>query len=106
MEIRKCAAQGHVTLQQTPNPLPLNIVILTPLTDSSGCMYLVDSGAAEGVGASHPPVARVGERGGVHRIVDPPLPVLHCVYRFISCFLAVSLRMAFPLYVSFLPFQQ
>ncbi|KOX77063.1 DNA-directed RNA polymerases I, II, and III subunit RPABC3 [Melipona quadrifasciata] len=47
--IRKCAAQGHVTLQQTPNPLPLNIVILTPLTDSSGCMYLVDSGAAEGV---------------------------------------------------------
>ena len=43
-------------------------------------MYLlVDSGAAEGVGASHPPVARVGERGGVHRIVDPPLPASLCL---------------------------
>lgn len=58
-------------------------------------MYLVDSGVAEGVGASHPSVARKGERGGVHRIVDPPLPV-HYVYRFISCFLVATLRMAFP----------
>lgn len=70
-QIHKCA-QGHVTLQQTPNPPPFKYRHF----DSSHeqfWMYLVDSGAAEGVGASHPPIARVGERGGVHRIVDPPL---------------------------------
>lgn len=82
-QIHKCA-QGHVTLQQIPNPPPFKYRHF----DSSHeqfWMYLVDSGAAEGVGASHPPIAGVGERGGVHRIVDPPL-LAYYVYRFISCF--------------------
>lgn len=51
-QIHKCA-QGHVTLQQLPTPHPSNIVILTRLTNSSGCISLIRALQREWVRHTH-----------------------------------------------------